>query len=352
MTPKSFHKHKKHPVCMGTGLLALDVIYKSDSVRPFVQLAGGSFGNVMSILSFLGWQSYPIARLGDDDAAKIILDDLNSFGVKDDYVQLDSSVSTPVIIERLYEDIDGQGSHTFAFSCPQCKGTLPSYSPVCLNSQNVQWEDLAGPKVFYFDRLSSSVLSLARCAKAEGALVIFEPSSVADKDLFLEAASITHVLKFSNERFRDKSHLIRLATSSLIVETLGKAGLRYRFGSSRKATNKWEFMPSFTVNKVRDAAGAGDWCSAGLIYCLAERSGKYQGRLTKRSIKKALAFGQAFSSISCQYAGARGAMYHLDRRAILTMAKGVARGKLIAYIPEGSFFNNYDRPIFSKCINC
>ena len=63
------------PICIGTGLIALDVIYTTDKKPNF--LAGGSCGNVLTILSYLGWKSLPIARLGNDAEGKRIVEDLS-----------------------------------------------------------------------------------------------------------------------------------------------------------------------------------------------------------------------------------------------------------------------------------
>ncbi|NJR56859.1 MAG: hypothetical protein HC768_21350 [Acaryochloris sp. CRU_2_0] len=54
---------KFSPIAIGTGLLALDVVFSDRLNDPLGLWAGGTFGNVMVALSYLGWDSYPIARL-------------------------------------------------------------------------------------------------------------------------------------------------------------------------------------------------------------------------------------------------------------------------------------------------
>ena len=47
------------PVVVGTGLVALDIVINSDVHRPPQLWAGGTCGNVLTILSYLGWHAYP-----------------------------------------------------------------------------------------------------------------------------------------------------------------------------------------------------------------------------------------------------------------------------------------------------
>ena len=48
---------EQRPVVVGTGLVALDVVINSDVHRPPRLWAGGTCGNVLTILSYLGWHA-------------------------------------------------------------------------------------------------------------------------------------------------------------------------------------------------------------------------------------------------------------------------------------------------------
>lgn len=57
-------------LAIGTGLIALDIV-ESDS---FVfRSAGGSCGNVMTMLAWLGWDALPVGRIGGDVCGTIQL---------------------------------------------------------------------------------------------------------------------------------------------------------------------------------------------------------------------------------------------------------------------------------------
>ena len=54
----------EEPARGGSGPVTLDVACGESGGPGF--FAGGSCGNVLTILSYPGWDSYPAARLGDD----------------------------------------------------------------------------------------------------------------------------------------------------------------------------------------------------------------------------------------------------------------------------------------------
>jgi len=58
------------PKAFGAGLIALDLVLGMDPAAPVKSWTGGTCGNVLSILAFLGWKSFPIARMNGDAASK------------------------------------------------------------------------------------------------------------------------------------------------------------------------------------------------------------------------------------------------------------------------------------------
>lgn len=84
-----------HPCCIGVGFVAADIV--EGSGEGFVS-AGGSCGNVMAILAWLGWNAVPFSRLGRDWAAKTIRKDLGDSGVALDYLSEEDTVQTPIVI--------------------------------------------------------------------------------------------------------------------------------------------------------------------------------------------------------------------------------------------------------------
>jgi sugar/nucleoside kinase (ribokinase family) len=294
----------RHPVCVGAGFVAADIV--EGRTEEFVA-AGGSCGNVMAILAWLGWRSYPVARLGKDWAAGIVRNEFRTLGLEDTFLSDEKAVQTPIVIQRFVEDKQGKRVHRFSLACPECGGWLPRFRASTLQQANDLTQSALVPKAFYMDRLSPASLKLAAWAREKGALVVFEPSSVGDERQFQKAADLCHILKFSHDRLGHLHDLREAQQPRVIVETLAEEGLRVRW------RGHWTDLPAFTLPVFVDGAGAGDWTTAGLIHQLGASGAKVFDTLQKPRLLSALRFGQGLAAINCGFEGARGAMLAMTR---------------------------------------
>lgn len=311
------------PVIIGTGLIALDVIMGADRSHEHVLAAGGTCGNVLAVLSYLGWMAYPVGRLKGDaasgDAASVLVrDDLQRWGVNLDFASLTPTAATPIIVQVIRREQRGSPTHRFSLSCPACGTWFPSFRAVTRRAaqeviDNIVTLKPAGfaPKVFFFDRVSRGALLLAKAFAADGALVVFEPSGVGDPSLFAEALAVSHVLKYSHERL-SRLGTRRMTHSCLLeIETHGAAGLRYR--SSLNGSRAWQALEAIGAPDTVDTAGAGDWCTAGLLSQLATSGLGGLANASPNDLKDGIRFGQAAAAMACSYEGARGVMYTHSR---------------------------------------
>lgn len=320
------------PICAGAGFIALDRIYRQGSNMLLGQYAGGSCGNVMAILSFLGWKSLPVARLNDNDDAKVLLNDLVTFRVSTEYITREHHGVTPVIVQRLRNHPDGRPYHKFEWRSPVDGSRLPSYRPMPQRMAEEKGDRLPDCRVFYFDRADRASFILASKMHNKGALVFFEPSSIKDPVMIAECLSVSHIVKYSAER------ISKLPTSAshfrpiLEIQTLGDEGLRYRLKENTRIS-AWMTKKATATTQFKDACGSGDWCSAGILSMLCADPADNATRLhfDCKSVSAAVAFGQALASINCEYEGARGAMYAFSGR----------RAKLIKLARERSKLNIY-----------
>jgi fructokinase len=332
-----------HPCCIGVGFVAADIV--EGSGEGFVS-AGGSCGNVMAILAWLGWNAVPFSRLGRDWAAKMIRKDLGDSGVALDYLSEEDVVQTPIVIQQFVEDVSGRRTHRFALTCPECGGWLPRYRPITLaQARRLMSLDLK-PKTLYLDRVSPAALRVAAWARDVGALVLFEPSSIGDERQFQKAVDLCHILKYSHDRLGHLRDLREAHTPKIIVETLAEEGLRVRWHGH------WTELPAFEAPWFRDGAGSGDWCSAGLIHHLGTHGSAVFKTLQKPRLLAALRFGQALAAVNCGYEGARGAMHALSRdQMAITLTKLSSRKP--EQLPEVESTANHDSEIPKKiCATC
>src|SRR5262249_50328218 len=124
--------------------------------------------------------------------------------------------------------------------------------------------------VFFFDRVSRGALELARASAERGAMVVFEPNGIKSGKLFQEALATSHIIKYSKERVGPLRAVDRSEGRKLEIETLGDEGLRYRLADGKGKSSQWKELGPYPVAEFKDAAGAGDWCTAGIIHCLGK----------------------------------------------------------------------------------
>jgi len=293
--------------------------------------AGGTCGNVLAILAFLGWNAYPIARLNGDLASIEVTSDLRRVGVRLDLANVAPGVSTPIVVQV----IEGRGrtrrpQHRFASNCPECGSTLPKFRAIPRSSVSHVAASMKNPDVFFMDRLSRSALDLARVAAGRGGLVYFEPSAIDDPGLFEAALETTHVLKYACERLPALGQ--RRLRVPLEIQTRGARGLAFR-GQWLGGAN-WISLPSIRAPRLVDSCGAGDWLSAGLIARLAAGSFTAMFDSSAQDLIRDLRFGQALAAWNCGYHGARGGMYKVDQRRFAKEVSAILGANISEYGPS------------------
>jgi sugar/nucleoside kinase (ribokinase family) len=319
-------KMKTKPICIGAGLVALDIVMNGNPKIPLKLFAGGSCANVLTILSFLQWDVFPIARLHNNNASKKLLSDLNDWKVNTSLITLTPDGSTPIIIQRIKKDKNGNSVHNFQFRNPDNGEWLPSYKPVLGSEVESLTRKSPVPSIFYFDRVNRSSIDLAKYYKQRGAVIYFEPSSMSENKQFEECLNVADIIKFSDERIKKYASLYPNQRVPLEIETLGKEGLRYRYSHQLKS-KKWTTLSSYKISYVVDAAGAGDWFSAGVISIIASHGAKGFKSCKEESIVKALKYGQALGALNCFFDGARGLMYSLIHKQTLILIKRIQSSK-------------------------
>ena len=313
------------PVVVGTGLVALDVVHRASS--PGTEAwTGGTCGNVLVALSYLGWRSFPVTRLNGDAAAALIRSDLQKWRVRLDYTGLSPVPHAPIVFHEIRNSGNGTPCHRFSLKCPKCGGWLPTYRPVTIRAARQVNTVMATPSVFFMDRVSPGALSLAEECERRGALIVFEPSAGAPQRHIERALALCHVLKYSVE---NRGLVLGKCPSRhqplLEIETRGAEGLRFRTGLSSSRNNVgWQWMKAHSVQRLRDTAGAGDWCTAGVIHSIGQAAAIGAWGLNQSELRQALSFGQSLAAWSCGYDGARGGMYAVTpdqfRREVRTIA--------------------------------
>lgn len=293
-------------IVVGAGLISLDVLIWEGQIIPVSYYVGGTCGNVMMILSYMGWEAYPIARLDGTKDGLRVLADMEKHKVHTDFVST-SDGKTPVIVQRNFINKDGIPTHKFESRASMGRFYLDFKSLTMKQADAVVERIDFAPKVFFFDRVSPAIIKLATTFKEKGSVLFFEPSSRCnDVKRFNQCVGLANIVKFSEQRFKDVKQFDAFA-DKLFIQTQGANGLSYRLNSG------WVHLEPIANDNVVDTAGAGDWTAAAFINELfKDKDTKSINSLSASQIEKTLNEAQKIGAKSCSYEGARGMMQILD----------------------------------------
>jgi len=318
---------RSRPVIFGTGLLALDLLIPPSDSSPTQAFAGGTCGNVLTILGFLGWDAYPISRLNGDRASQLVRRDLELWGINLRYSEQSPSAPTPIIVQKIRERPSGERVHSFSCNCPYCGSWLPSFRPIRNDSANKLISEWTVPDVFFFDRVSPGILTLASEAEKSGSLIVFEPSAKAEPRHFDEALRVSHIVKYSSQRFPQTFDALGKSENVVVeIQTRGTEGFQFRVRNVNEYRS-WQHRPAISVGKALDTAGSGDWFTAGLIAELG-RSLNNKSLPTRKDIDRSLRTASAYAAWNCLFEGPRGGMYHVHKRQFLAQTTRLIEGQM------------------------
>lgn len=290
-------------ICVGAGLISLDVLIRDGKMIPVAFYVGGTCGNVMMILSHMGWDAYPVARLDGTKDTTRILDDMIKHKVHTDFIIKDEDGRTPVIVQRNFVNKDGVPTHKFESRNGKGHFYL-DFRSLTLKQVDALIERIDFiPKVFFFDRVFPAILRLAEFFKEKGSVVFFEPSSKGSNAVqFSKSVEVADIIKFADQRIQDLGQFDNLK-DKLIIQTLGEKGLRYRLNS------EWVLLEPVVNENVVDTSGAGDWTAAALINSLyKDKQIRIISDFSRIEIENALNEAQRIGAESCSFEGARGMM--------------------------------------------
>jgi len=343
----------KTRLAMGTGLMALDAVVSEGAAEPEQCYTGGTCANVLLALQFLGWTVRPVCRLGIDEAAATIIADLDHWKVQRRNITQDAAGSTPVIVQRISRGAGGQAIHRFSWRCPSCGSRYPGYKPVLGSVAQRIAEKVERVEAFFFDRVSRGALILAQACADAGGVVVFEPSGVGNPALFAEAVEIAHVIKYSHERLPDiPAELDESESIRLQIETLGEEGLRYRLRRGGRSASHWTTLDAFSVDYVVDTAGAGDWCTAGIVSKVAKGGLSSFDAMSGEEVRKAIRYGQALGAWTCGFQGARGGMYAVSQRTFARQVRRILKGQESREEKVLQMKRGHSDAFASLCLSC
>ena len=293
---------------IGSGIYNLDKIIVRDypewpRLRPFTERqvleeVGGTCGNVMCILAWMGWTAMPQASFDDTPEGQKLTADLKRYGCDCRYVSNTPDGGTTLLRCTHKKNADGSADIAFRLGSPGCS-RFPRRRFIRKRDQAPAFlETLTEvPSIYFFDDPAAGHRLMARELGRRGTLVYFEPSKI-DSKADLECVEYSNIIKFSNENVPDIAFTDRFH-DKLFIQTMGAQGLRFKLGDE-----PWVSLSACPCPKVVDWEGAGDWTTSAFINCLAGVE-SFQS-LNADKVREFLTEAQRTASKSVAYLSSKG----------------------------------------------
>ena len=300
---------------IGSGIYMLDIIVKRDypewpRLRPFtdrtvIEEVGGTCGNVMCILSWMGWKTMPEASLDDSPDGYKMTSDLARYGCDCRYVTNTPTGGTTLLWCTHKRNPDGSPAITFRASSPGGSRFPKRHFLRARDEAPAFLEGLEEvPGVYFFDDPAAGHRLIASVLQGRGSLVYFEPSRIETK-ADLEAVAVSNIVKFSGENISDTTFTNRFY-DKLFIQTLGANGVRFKLRSGN-----WIQLDPVPCRNVVDWEGAGDWMTSALLTQLASNDTVFDN-LDEEEVIKALEAAQGIAARSVCYLSSKGMIHALN----------------------------------------
>lgn len=299
---------------LGTGIFNLDTIVVREypegpshqrifNEKCAFEEIGGTCGNVMTMLSHLGEQVFPIARFDDSKEGFKLTEDLRHYGCDCRFVSNTADGGTTTL--KCTHKLDRDGSHVLSARAGSPGGSRfprrkflrgKDEAPAFLEALDFI------PDVFFFDDPAAGHRLLAKGLRERDTLVYFEPSRI-ESNSDLQSVACSDIIKFSSQNISDTSFTERFH-DKLFIQTLGADGLRFNLRGQG-----WVHLEPVACDKVVDWEGAGDWTSSVLIHGLCQSGLLSVKDLTVEGLIEILQEAQAIASRSVGYLGSKGILH-------------------------------------------
>ena len=232
--------------CLGAGTFPLDNLlmkHSDGSVETIYQHVGGTAGNVMSILAWMGWHTLPAARLDDSEVGLQLKADLESYGC-DTRCLTNTPDGGTTILDIIHKTgRDGKSKTAYMAHSPR-GGRFVNHRFWTLKQAQALFDSLDKmPDIFFFDRCAPGNILLAELFHERGVLVYYEPNEPIDRN-FLRAVAASDIVKFSNEKHSDVSFTDEY-TDKLFIQTMNEKGLRFKLRSDEWIMVLPEYNPQW-----------------------------------------------------------------------------------------------------------
>ena len=298
---------------LGTGNIALDIIYQREYPEGFdpakkrnpfkdnliVEEVGNTCGNVMTMLPYLGVDTFPIGHFDDTKQGMKITESMKHYGANTRFVKNSPQGGTTLC--TCIHKLNQQGEHTISFRATAPNSRFPKRKLLRKDEVQAFLDQLDfRPDAYFFDAAEAGPRELARAMKAQGVLVYFEPENDHEKRKFIQAVESSDIVKFSGTHITDLE-FVRQYPDKLFIRTMGDQGMDFCLRGMG-----WNHVaPVPNTNEV-DWEGAGDWTTSVILAELCKQNKLDVTHLTVGEVAAILHTAATVASKSVSYMTSHG----------------------------------------------
>lgn len=323
---------------LGTGIFNMDTIVRREypegpqHSRNFTETlvaedVGGTCGNVMTILGWIGANSVPVACFDDSEEGLRMTEYLKRYGCDTRFVSNTPEGGTTLF--RCTHKLTPEGEHVMSPRGTSPGSRFPKRHFLRLKDEApalIEKLDFV-PDLFFFDDPAAGHRAIARALREKGTIVYYEPEHLKGKT-DLESVALSDIIKFSGEKIPDTSFTEQFP-DKFFIQTLGGKGLRYRIPGKG-----WMTMDPACCSGVVDWEGAGDWTTSILLYLimkdkamsdgeseglsLPEKKEKFLNGHLRKWFGADLEAAQTVAAQSVSFWGSKGLIYQAESEGPVT----------------------------------
>ncbi len=298
---------------LGTGNIGLDIIFQREypegfdiamKRHPFVdkliaEEVGNTCGNVMTMLPYLGVDTFPIGHFDDSEQGLKITASLHHYGADTRFVQNSPNGGTTLM--TCIHKLDQNGHHAMSHRATAPNSRFPKRKLMRKDEVQAFLKQLDfTPDAYFFDTAEAGPRELAVALKQQGVLVYFEPENDKEQKKFLRCVEASDIIKFSGTRITDLAFVDQYR-DKLFIRTLGEQGMEFNL----KGMGWKHIEPVPNPNEV-DWEGAGDWTTSVILAELCKRGKTDIAQLAEEEVTEVLKKAAAIASRSVSYMTSKG----------------------------------------------
>lgn len=262
---------------------------------------GGTCGNVMCMLSRLGWTAQPQVKLIDTEEGQKIANSLVDYGCDIRYVSFSEKGGFSGM-QCTHRKSNKTGEHELGLRSFGPNGSqfrkitelrARDEVPAFLNTLKEKFD------VFFFDHNEAGPRNLAKELSKRGSLIYYECENSKDWKKFIKSVEVSDIVKFSDENVQDISFADEYK-DKLFIQTQGAKGLQFKL-----CNGNWIHINPIEVDNVVDWEGCGDTITAVFLDELSKLGLPKVSELTDEQVISALTSATEKAALCTQYYGSK-----------------------------------------------